>query len=53
MIQNILQLLNSMDAYNVSEAVEIAKGKHSIPRTVKDSYKQLIRKAKFKNKDGR
>lgn len=36
--------------YNVSEEIEIAKGKNKIPMTVKEGFKKAIRKAKWSQK---
>lgn len=32
--------------YNTTECIEIAKGKHKIPKTLKEGIKQLIREWK-------
>lgn len=50
MIREILTLLSNIDAYNISEEIEIAKGKYSIPKTFKESIKQMKREVKFKKK---
>jgi hypothetical protein len=43
MIANIIDLLNSSEHYNVSERVEIAKGKYEIPYTWKDVWVKIKR----------
>jgi hypothetical protein len=48
MIQNILDLLNANDFYGVSENVEIAKGKHELPKGWKDSLYKIKRHRKSK-----
>jgi hypothetical protein len=44
MIQLILELLKSGDFYNVSELVDIAKGKYENTGNLKRIYKQQMRK---------
>lgn len=44
MIRDIIKLLNLDDWYGVSEEIDIAKGKHIIPRSIKEGYKQGLRK---------
>ena len=36
--------------HNISEEIEIAKGKYKLPLTVKEGYKQIKRKAKWSQK---
>jgi len=36
MIKDVIQKLQEKDFYNVSEDIDIAKGKYQIPRTFKD-----------------
>ena len=43
MIENIIELLNHDEYRNVSERVEIAKGKHQIPNTWKDVWYKIKR----------
>jgi hypothetical protein len=43
MIANIIDLLNSSEHYNVSERVEIAKGKYEIPYTWKGAWVKIKR----------
>jgi hypothetical protein len=43
MIPKIIELLQANDFYNVSETVEIAKGKNEIVKTVKDAKQKLKR----------
>jgi hypothetical protein len=43
MIENIIELLNQDEYKNVSERVEIAKGKHQIPNTWKDVWYKIKR----------
>tara|TARA_R100000734_G_scaffold12595_1_gene9344 strand:- start:5041 stop:5190 length:150 start_codon:yes stop_codon:yes gene_type:complete len=44
MIKQILELLNISDWYGVSENVDIAKGKYKINDSLKEAYKQGLRK---------
>jgi len=44
MIQAILELLKTNDFYNVSNIVDIAKGKHELTGNIKRIYKQERRK---------
>lgn len=48
MIKNILDMLKIDDFYGKSEFIDIAKGKHEIPKTIKGAYKQGKRKLKEK-----
>jgi hypothetical protein len=50
MIKDILQLLTIDDFYNVSEQVDIAKGKYELVDTIKEGYKQGKRIAHGKNR---
>jgi hypothetical protein len=43
MIAQILELLKMDDYYNVSEIVDIAKGKHEYTSSIKKIYKQKKR----------
>ena len=44
----IIDLLQIDDWYNVSETVEIAKGKYELPLTFKDGFKQVLRQWRYK-----
>jgi len=54
MITDIIDLLNTNDFYGVSQNIDIAKGRHAIPLTWKDAFKNIkrriwqIRKSKSK-----
>ena len=43
MIHKIIKLLQTNDFYNVSETVEIAKGKHEIVTNLKDAKQKIKR----------
>ena len=43
MIKGIIELLNTGEHYNISDRVEIAKGKHSIAYTFRDGLKKIKR----------
>jgi len=43
MITTIIKQLQADDWYNVSEEVEIAKGRHKLPKKTKEFTKQLKR----------
>ena len=43
MIPQIIELLQSNDFYNVSETVEIAKGKHEMVTSIKNAKQKLNR----------
>ena len=43
MIETIIDILRQGDFYNVSEEVDIAKGKYKIPKTIKEGLKQRKR----------
>jgi hypothetical protein len=45
-MKNLLQLLAISDFYGESENIDIAKGKNEIPKTIKEAYKQGLRKLK-------
>ena len=51
MIEMILELLKSNDFYNVSNIVDIAKGKHELTGNIKRIYKQERRKNGRKTND--
>ena len=42
---NIFELLRQDNYYGISETVEIAKGKNKAPKTFKESFNQIKRKA--------
>jgi len=46
MIAQLIQLLQISDFYGQSEFIDIAKGKFKIETTVKEAYKQGVRKIK-------
>lgn len=46
MIKNILDMLRIDDFYGKSEYIDIAKGINKNPETIKEIYKQNIRKWK-------
>jgi len=50
MIKDILELLTIDDFYNVSEQVDIAKGKYELVDTIKEGYEQGKRIAHGKNR---
>jgi hypothetical protein len=47
----ILELLRLDDWHNVSETVEIAKGKNELPLTLRKGYKQFKRDLKWQKKN--
>lgn len=49
MIKHILDILKLDDFYGKSEFIDIAKGKHEIPKTIHGAYKQGKRKLKEKD----
>jgi hypothetical protein len=51
MIAQILELLKTDDFFNVSEIVDIAKGKHEYTTNLKKIYKQAKRKYNGTKKD--
>lgn len=50
MINHILIMLNSLDHYGQSEAIEIAKGKNELPKTFSDFFKQVKREYKWRKR---
>ena len=50
MIEIILDMLAMDEFYNISEEIEIAKGKNKLPMTIKEGYKKAVRKAKWSQK---
>ena len=51
MIAQILELLKTDDFFNVSEIVDIAKGKYEYTDNIKKIYKQKKRKYNGRNKN--
>jgi hypothetical protein len=51
MIAQVLELLKTDDFFNVSEIVDIAKGKHEYTTNLKKIYKQAKRKYNGRKKD--
>lgn len=47
MIKDIIDLLTSAPFYNVSDRVEIAKGKNEIPLTLKQGWDKIKRNWKY------
>jgi len=47
MIKQIIALLNGLDHYGKSETIEIAKGKHELPMTLKKGWIQIKRNYKW------
>ena len=43
MIDNIIQLLQMYEHYNGSELVQVAKGKYSLPMSIKEKRKNIKR----------
>lgn len=43
-------MLNMDEFYNVSEEIEIAKGKNKLPMSFKEGYKKVKRRAKWLQK---
>lgn len=50
MMEIILNALAMDDFYNISEEIEIAKGRNKLPMSFKEGYKKAIRKAKWRQK---
>jgi hypothetical protein len=48
MIKNILELLPFVD--DETENIKIAKGKHKLPETLREGYKQLKNELKWQRK---
>ena len=46
----LVKLLNIDDFYNVSETIEIAKGKNKMPETWKEGFNQIKRLAQWHRK---
>lgn len=47
MIKQIIDMLNALEHYGVSETVEIAKGKYELPTTIKKGWNQIKRNYKW------
>lgn len=47
MIKQIIAMLNGLDHYGRSEAIEIAKGKYELPTTIKKGWNQIKRNYKW------
>lgn len=52
MIKNIIDILNLTEHYNVSERVEIAKGKYEYIISWKQSFKKIKRSWKYGKRKG-
>lgn len=50
MIGTILDMLAMEEFYNISEEIEIAKGKNKLPMTFKEGIKKAKRKAKWQKR---
>lgn len=50
MIKNILELLKQNEFHNVSENIEVAKGKYLLHDTFRGEWKQRVRQAQNKLK---
>lgn len=50
MIKRILDILTSDDWYNVSETIEIAKGKYAYPKTFKQAIHKIKRVSKWQKR---
>ena len=46
----LLELLQLDEWYNVSDAIEIAKGRNELPKTIKKGFKQIKRARKWQLK---
>lgn len=44
MMKGIIDLLNANEYYGVSEKVDFAKGRHAIPVTWKEAFKNIKRR---------
>lgn len=53
MIEQILNLLRVDDFYGKTNAIEIAKGKHKLPESVKEIFRQAKREIKYKKAHGK
>jgi hypothetical protein len=50
MIKQVISLLMTIDHYNQSELIELAKGKNEIPKTWKKGFEQIKREMKWLTK---
>lgn len=50
MIEIILNMLAMDNFYNISEEIEIAKGKNKLPMGIREGYRKAIRRAKWSRK---
>ena len=50
MIKETLDLLRLADWYGQSEAIEIAKGKNQLPKTIKQGINQIKRSYKWQTR---
>jgi hypothetical protein len=50
MIKNIIELLKTDNFYNISEEIEIAKGKYKAPESVKEGIKNVKRRLQWQLK---
>lgn len=48
MITKLIDLLSLENFYNISESVEIAKGKYELPKNFSQVKQKLVRKIKYK-----
>lgn len=48
MFREIYKMLNSQDWINTSSEIEVLKGWYEKPKTVKERFKKITRKYKFK-----
>jgi len=47
MIKQVISLLMTIDHFNQSEIIEIAKGRNEIPKTWKKGFRQIKREMKW------
>jgi len=50
MLDTILELLNQGEYIGVSHKIDIAKGKHKIPKSIKEKKEQLKREKAWQRK---
>lgn len=50
MIKQIMAMLNALDHYGKSEAIEIAKGKYELPKSFSGFLKQVKREVKWRRR---
>ena len=48
MVKHIIDILKLDDFYGISKNIDIAKGKHKLPESVREMYKQHKRELKSK-----